>query len=75
MAVSERDMLDSAEYLLDILDKTKPPHEQVGEGLVRFSVHDAWMERARALVKKRLSQYMDNGIPRRFGPDNPNPIR
>lgn len=67
MPISERDMLDAAEFLIDILDKTKPA-EEVSEGCVRTSEHGEWMSRARTVVRHRISQYIDNGPKKRFGP-------
>lgn len=77
MAVSERDKLDCAEYFLDILDKAKADNkEEVPNGCGTYeSAHGDWMDRARRLVRHRISQYMDNTTPRRFGPDDPNPTR
>ena len=79
MAISEHDMLEAAEYFLDILDtaKAKPNgKKEVPNGCgVYDSEHGDWMDRARRLVRHRKSQYIDNAPKRRFGPDDPNPIR
>lgn len=77
MAISERDMLDTAEYVIDLLDKAKADNrEEVPNGCgVYDSEHGDWMDRARRIVRHRKSQYLDNGPKRRFGPDDPNPPR
>jgi hypothetical protein len=77
MAVSERDMLECAEYFLDILDKAKADNgEEIPNGLGTYSTEvGEFLDRARRLVRYKVNQYIDNGELRRFGPDDPNPVR
>jgi hypothetical protein len=70
MAISERDMLEAADYFLDIMDKAKADNgENVPNGMGQYeTAHGEWMDRARRLIRHRKSQYIDNGPKRRFGP-------
>jgi hypothetical protein len=72
MAISERDMLEAAEYFLDILDKAKAKPDRFTEipnGMGQYeTVHGEWMDRAKTIINHRKSQYIDNGPKKRFGP-------
>jgi hypothetical protein len=63
--MTERDMLEAAEYFLDILDKAKAKpdrHTEIPNGLGVLSAsdvaHGEWMGRARKIINHRKSQYM-----------------
>jgi hypothetical protein len=65
MAVSERDMLEVADYFLDLMDKAKAKPDrftEVPNGLGMVGVHDVahgeWVDRAKKIIRHRKSQYM-----------------
>ena len=61
MAVSELDMLKTAEYVIDLLDtaKAKPDmFTEVPNGCGTYeNEHGDWMDRARTIVNARKAQY------------------
>ncbi len=72
MTITELDMLETTEYVIDLLDKAKAKPDrftEVPNGCGTYdSEHGDWMDRARAIVKHRKSQYIDNRPKSRFGP-------
>jgi len=72
MTITEHDMLETAEYVIELLDRAKAKPDrftEVPNGCGQYdSEHGDWMDRAKKIVAHRKSKYIDNRPKSSFGP-------